>query len=404
MRILQLCSKPPYPPTEGASIAMHNLCMGLIANGHQVDVLAINTFKQHCDIDTVPRGFVEQTNYTLFDVDIRIKALDAFLNLFSDKSYNITRFYDFNFELQLENILQKKTFDFILLETLFVTPYLNTLRKFHKGKVILRSHNVEFEIWNNMAGNEKNRIKKWYLGLLGSRLKKYELEILNQVDGIAAISQTDAEQFKKYDCNTSMSYIPLGINFSDSEFAKYSPPTAETICLFHVGSMDWLPHQEAFKWFLTEVLPKIQNRCPDLQLHLAGNNMPDWINEDASRNLTVTSGYVDGKKFMNDKSIMVVPSLSGSGIRVKIIEGLAKGKVVVTTNNGALGINCTNNENMFISDNADEWADFISSCVSDLEKVKMISKHARKFSEQEYGYRESANKLVIFYEEMVQGE
>ncbi len=189
-------------------------------------------------------------------------------------------------------------------------------------------------------------------------------------------------------------YLPFGINFENEEFKSYTYPEKEELVLFHIGSMDWLPHQESFKWFLNEVWKNINIECPNIKLYLAGTKMPDWITHSNYPNLIVTNGYVDGKLFMNKKAIMIVPSFSGSGIRVKIAEGMALGKVIITTANGAMGIPCSNGENIFISNNCNEWVKLISRCFNDIELVKSVSKKARQFSESEFDHSLSAKKLI----------
>ncbi|MBL7912535.1 MAG: glycosyltransferase family 4 protein [Bacteroidia bacterium] len=394
MKILQICHKPAYPPIDGASIAMYNLYNGLSNNGHQVHVLAINTYKQYCNIKTVPLNFITESNYTLVDVDIRVRAIPAFLNLFTDKSYNIVRFGSVALRDAIEKLIENNTYDTVILESLYATVHIDLLRQKTNAKIVLRSHNAEFKIWENLYNNEKNTLKKWYLNILSKRLKKYEKETLKKVDLIAAISRDDNVVFKSEGCLTPMEYTPFGINFNDEEFKEYVSPEKEDLVFFHVGSMDWIPHQEAFRWFLEKVWTPLNIKYPRAKLHLAGSKMPEWITRGKFPNVIVTSGYVEGKTFMNKKCIMVVPSFSGSGIRIKIAEGMAKGKVVVTTKNGAMGIPCTHNENIFISDSADEWISILSRCMQDLELVKQISKNARAFSKREFDYNLAANKLI----------
>ena len=55
MRVLQLCNKPPYPPIDGGSKAMHNLTRGLLAAGHSVKVLCISTPKAPLDTAALPK-------------------------------------------------------------------------------------------------------------------------------------------------------------------------------------------------------------------------------------------------------------------------------------------------------------------------------------------------------------
>ncbi|HRE98375.1 MAG TPA: hypothetical protein PK637_16540, partial [Flavobacteriales bacterium] len=80
-------------------------------------------------------------------------------------------------------------------ESLFMTPYIATIRRYTKSPVVLRSHNLEYIIWERLADVSKNKAKKAYLKLLSRQLKKYETGIINSVDGIAAISNEDARKY-----------------------------------------------------------------------------------------------------------------------------------------------------------------------------------------------------------------
>ena len=129
-------------------------------------------------------------------------------------------------------------------------------------------------------------------------------------------------------------------------------------------------------------------------MHLAGSKMPGWIVNGNFPNVVVLKGYVNGHAFMKKKAIMVVPSFSGSGIRIKIAEGMAMGKVIITTTNGAMGIPCTNNKNIMISDDPAEWIAMLGKCMDNFEMVQTISRNARQFAEQEFNYKTSAKKMV----------
>ena len=170
MKILHVCPKPIYPPTEGGSIAMFSLYQGLVDNGHTVHVISMNTHKQFCDLETVPENFVKAANYTLVNVDIRIKPGPAIVNLLRNKSYNMSRFDSSEFCDQLSNLLNIQEYDIIILETLYATPYIDAIREKTKALIILRSHNVEFMIWENLSRNETNIFKKMYFKILSKQL------------------------------------------------------------------------------------------------------------------------------------------------------------------------------------------------------------------------------------------
>ena len=108
MKILQICSKIPFPPKDGGSIAMDILTHGLINAGNTVDVLAVNTAKHFAKIDDVDINYRSKTNYRLVFIDTAVKPLDAFFNLFTNKSYNISRFYSLEFEKVLIEKLQSE--------------------------------------------------------------------------------------------------------------------------------------------------------------------------------------------------------------------------------------------------------------------------------------------------------
>ena len=87
MNILMLCNKSPYPAGEGGPMAMNSIVTGLINAGHNVKILAVNSEKYHIKEDDIPESYKKETGIELVDVDLRIKPIDAFKNLFSDKSF-----------------------------------------------------------------------------------------------------------------------------------------------------------------------------------------------------------------------------------------------------------------------------------------------------------------------------
>ena len=86
MNILQVCSKTPFPPKDGGSVAMNILTNGLIEAGNDVTVLAVNTPKHFVNEDELDPIYKKKTKYHSVFIDTSIKPFDAFLNLFSSMS------------------------------------------------------------------------------------------------------------------------------------------------------------------------------------------------------------------------------------------------------------------------------------------------------------------------------
>jgi len=394
MNILQICNKSPFPPKEGGPIAMYNLSNGLMMHNHSVDIITMNTFKFRVDIDTLPVDYRYKTNFTAVFVDTRLKYSEAFLNLFSSKSYHIQRFDSQEFRNTLIHILENKNFDIVQLETIYATPYIDTIRKYSNAKIILRAHNIEHLIWQRYASTITNPIKRKYIMYLTRKLKNYEMSVFNMVDGIAAISNVDAEYIKKSGFSTPLTTVPFGLDFNKCTFQpqKEGLPT-----FFHLGSMDWMPNQEAIKWFLEKCMPGISTRFPEAKVYLAGRNMPSWLYSYKFHNLEVVGEVEDATMFMQSQSVMFVPLLSGSGVRVKIIEGMSLGKTIISTTIGAEGINYTDGVNLLIANTPEEFLEKFKLCIDDPEFCSRIGANARKLIEKEHNIPVVTEKLIGLY-------
>jgi glycosyltransferase involved in cell wall biosynthesis len=332
---------------------------------------------------------------------LSVKPLPAFVNLFKKDSYNISRFISDEFNKKLINILAAESYDIVQLEGLYVSPYLDTIRKYSKAKVVLRSHNVEFVIWERLASSTKNPLKKIYLKFLAKRLKRYEISLLNSFDAIVPITETDLESFKKLACRIPIKAAPLGVDIN--EYSHDEKQNSE-FSIFHLGSMDWMPNLEAVDWFLKNVYKKLTDQVHDIKIYLAGKDMPERIKNMAGKNLIVMDRISDSKKFMADKSVMIVPLLSGGGMRVKIIEGMASAKPIVSTAIGAEGIHFTDNKNILIADSPDDFVSAILKLKNDKVFCKSIGENARKLVEDEYDNKIIGKELLLFYQSLLENK
>ncbi|HOY31880.1 MAG TPA: glycosyltransferase family 4 protein [Bacteroidales bacterium] len=394
MNILQICNKSPYPPKEGGPIAMYNMGNGLMMQNHHVDIITMNTFKFNVDVDTLPVDYRYKTNFTTVFVDTRVKYLDAFLNLFSPKSYHIERFVSPEFRNTLIHILESKNFDIVQLETIYVTPYIDIIRKYSKAKIVLRSHNIEHLIWYRYANTVRNPLKRKYLIYLTRKLQDYEMSVFEKVNGIAAITSVDEKYIRNAGISIPVLTIPFGL-----EFNKYPNNSVHNgqPSFFHLGSMDWMPNQEAIRWFLEKCMPMISKIFPQTSIYLAGRNMPSWIYSFKFPNMHVVGEVEDASEFMQSKTVMFVPLLSGSGVRVKIIEGMALGKTIISTSVGAEGINYSDGKNILIADTPETFAERFRLCIEKPELCAEIGQNARNLIEKEYDISVTTNNLVNLY-------
>lgn len=395
MKILQICKKFPFPLKDGESIAVTNLSKALKTCGAEVSLLAMNTSKHYYKIDKLPEELSYYNDIWTVDIDNQIRVSDAFKNLFSSKSFHIERFNSAAFEKQLFEILQQEIFDVIQLETLYLTPYIDCIRKYSNAKIVLRSHNVEFEIWERLTANECNFFRKNYLKYLTRKLKKYEIAQLARVDAIVAITERDLELYQLLGYRRDGLALPIGINLQDYQYDESS--FQQPLSLSFIGSLDWQPNIEGLLWFLNGPWKLLQSTFKDLSFHIAGRNMPQELRKYESKQVVLHGEVADASSFISDHSIMVVPLLSGGGMRAKILEGMALGKVVLSTRIGIEGIPAVNGEHVYIADKPEEFKSAIQYCLTQHGDLKEMGRNAREFIGNNYDNVRLAEHLLAFY-------
>jgi glycosyltransferase involved in cell wall biosynthesis len=240
-------------------------------------------------------------------------------------------------------------------------------------------------------------IKKWYLTKLAKQLKKYEEKVVNLFDGIATITNQDGEYLKKIGCNVPIVNIPFGI-----DAGSYTPKESKyPNSLFYIGALDWLPNLQGLDWFLNNIWPQIHAQFPSVQFNIGGRNMPYDLRKSKYPGVEYYGEVPDAKVFMEKHDIMLVPLLAGSGVRVKIIEGMAMGKPIVTTNVGIEGIECTFGKDVLVANTPEKFLEAVCQCLIDEKLKKDLGQNARKFVETFYDIGKTAALLLDFYKERI---
>jgi glycosyltransferase involved in cell wall biosynthesis len=398
MKILQLCKKVPFPIKDGEAIAISYLSKALCAQGCELTLLAMNTTKHKVDVSCLPPEFAHYKAYHTIEVDNAIKPVEAFKNLFTGNSYHIERFISATFEQKLAELLQKNNFDIVQIETIYLAQYIPLIRARSNAKIVMRSHNVEHEIWERVAKNTASGLKKLYLREQSKRLKQFEVGTLHDYDLLVAISKRDLDMFAQLGHKGKSIVVPIGLDTQ-----KYTPiytlPTP--FSLSFIGSLDWAPNIQGIEWFIDHVMPKVSNINQPISLHVAGRNTPKRLFQSESQIVHIHGEVPSSPDFLSQHHVMVVPLFSGSGMRAKIIEGMALGKTVITTTLGLEGINATPNTQVLIANTADEFLHQIQFCAENPLKIETIGRNARSFIEQHFDHQQIAQHLLQVYQNLL---
>lgn len=374
MRILYLTNKPIFPIVDGGCKAMHQFLKCMIHNEYEIEHICLSTHKHPFQSENYPKSIVEKIPTSTFEIDTRIKLDPAIKSFVNRKSYVLSRFDNAEFHLKLRDVLSQGDFTHVILESLFLAPYIETLREYSCVKIILRTHNVEHEIWRQLALNSKNIFKKFYFQRLSTDLMKIEIENLNKVDLIVTITPEDLKSFENLGIKTPKITIPIAIDLTDIN-VDYSVTN-----LFFMGSMNWKPNVEAVRWLVNEILPAIKISQPKIEFHLAGSFMGNQFPTDEIKGI-INHGFVnDSHQFMQNNGILVSAIQSGSGVRVKLLEAMSLGVPIVTTKIGAIGIHQKNN--LLLAETSPEFVSHISELINSQEKRMKLGGKGRKFIEE----------------------
>jgi glycosyltransferase involved in cell wall biosynthesis len=325
-----------------------------------------------------------------------IKILGALVAWLCGESYHVKRFINDEMKHKLAQILKAEEFDVIQVESIFLTPYLPLMRKLSKAKIVLRAPNIEHKIWERIYKATKTPFKKGYLKHLALTLKYYELNHINDYDAVSPVTQVDADFFISQGLRKPCKGIPFGMNPPE----LISDVLEEQNTIFHIGSMNWHPNEQGIKWFIEECWGNVRQSTPQVQAYFAGRYMPQWLIDTNIEGVHIVGEVDDSIRFMTSKQIMVVPLLSGSGIRIKIIEAMSIGKTVIATTIAAEGIMYEDKKNILIANTPQEFADATKYCVENPAECKQIGEEAYKLISEKYSNDEVVNQLLSLYEQI----
>jgi glycosyltransferase involved in cell wall biosynthesis len=166
----------------------------------------------------------------------------------------------------------------------------------------------------------------------------------------------------------------------DTASYDYRPSGRAPKTMLFLGSFRHLPNQSALRWFLHEVMPKVLEGDPEAKLVVIGSDPPAAHTIPTFNGAVELIGFVeDVKQPLADYAVFVCPILSGSGVRVKLLEAFAAGIPTVSTRIGAEGLGDLDGEVCALADDPAEFADRIVGLFQDQEKAAAMAQRARDF-------------------------
>lgn len=378
MRVLQICSKPPLPAVDGGCLASYQLSKNLLTAGFDLTLMCLATEKHPYLPGEIDVNYSKEVRLEVVPVKTALTPLGAMLNLFEFKSIQERRFYHREFSTKLIRIIGEKDFDFIVYDGLPTCVYEKDLRKISKANMIYRSHNVEYSIFDQRKTHERTQFRKFYLSLQAARLMRFEMSKWNSMDAVLSISKHDIDHMIATGIKPGKTgVLPFGIEVSTSQFTPIKNS------LFHLGAMDWEPNIQGLRWFVQEVWPLVHASHPDAELHLGGKNIARLKDDLTSEGIHIHEHVPDALTFTRSYDILIVPVQVGSGTRIKILQAMAEGNVVVSTQKGLQGIEAEHEKNAMIANDAASFVTCLNRIFDDSSFKESLRLEAKKLIEKE---------------------
>jgi len=180
-----------------------------------------------------------------------------------------------------------------------------------------------------------------------------------------------------------------------------SPRVPDT--LLFLGSFRHSPNLDALRWFTQEVFPKILAARPAVTFHIVGSDPPQsstiWNDHP---NIRLLGAVPDIKEPLQRFAVFICPVLSGSGVRVKLLEAFACGIPAVSTTIGAEGLAKIPGEFCELADSPDAFAASVLHLLANPEHRLALALRSRQMVERERDSRDATSRLESLYRDEAQ--
>lgn len=386
LHISQFCPLAPFAASPYRAVGLLNF---LLSQGYQIDIIYEGFQKQ------LEQSFIPTNNFGLiescepnFNVLRRIKAVIGPL------PYHNVKHCFMEMKKKLKRIINSGEYDAILISTSKQYPMIEDC---HRGiPVVIDQYAAEPYYWTNIVYNDPRKYATWFFRWNRNKVIKYERKAYKKISGVICITEEDERVTKRYYPGTPT--IVANTGFDPNYFKPNRSGNSDVKMLLFSGT-GMVRNVEAMRLFVNEIMPKIRALNTDFKLLWIGNVdrkkysflQRDWID---------TTGFVKHMPPYYDKGmIFVAPFTMGEGMKNKIVEAMACGKVIVSTATGVHGLFTNQMPFVRITDSLDEFAEAVIA-FSQAPNIKELGQEARDYAIKKYSWSHTLREVPGFLKEI----
>jgi polysaccharide biosynthesis protein PslH len=393
VRILWLKTELLHPVDKGGKIRTYQMLKEL-KRDHQITYLTLDDGSA----DEDAREKADEYCHQLICIPHRQREkftagfyVELAGNLASNLPYAIAKYKSAEMYRQVQELTSQGLFDVVVCD--FLAPAVNVPRTVSCPAVLFQ-HNVEAMIWKRHAEVQTKALKHAYLAGQWRKMQAFESVMCRRFDRVIAVSEEDSEMMRREYKVEAIDDVPTGVDtgfFRPRRAERRDPKN-----LVFTGSMDWLPNEDAIRYFTAEIMPLIKRRLPDVTLTVVGRNPYPALLELSKRDpsIIVTGRVEDVRPYMERAAAYIVPLRIGGGTRLKIYEAMAMEKPIVSTTVGAEGLPVQDEAQLLLADTPEDFAGAVLRVLNDEEFAFHLGRRSAQLVREQFGWNRVARRFA----------
>lgn len=395
MKILIVAAQFPYPPRSGFATRVYQLARRL-SHRHSVTLLSyawpherdgVAALSQEMSVRAVPRD----------QMAVQTKRAAQAASLMSLRPYYCREVFSRRMQEAIDEVCAGESFDIIQLESSFLCAF-----EFPAGpKLVLDEHNIESEVFRRMCESERSIPRRAFNRVEHARFRHWERRWWTRADGCVVSSDREVDAVRTAAPRTPLAVVPNGVDLE--YFSPAGSPVQPRSLVFN-GIMTYRPNLDAALYLLDEVWPHVRDACPDARLTIVGRGTQSALGGRRQAGVDLFDEVPDIRPHLQHAAVVAVPVRIGGGTRLKVVEGLAMGKAIVSTSLGCEGLAVRNDEHLVIADDPRAFAARCVELFGDPDRAEALGLAGRALMEREYSWDLIGDRLEALHRELLPAE
>jgi glycosyltransferase involved in cell wall biosynthesis len=301
--------------------------------------------------------------------------------------------YSDRMQAALDSLLAEQPFDVVQIESSQMTCFrLDT-----DARVVLDEHNIEYELLRRMNEGERSAVRRAHHRLEERKVRRYERLWWGRVDGVALTSRREELVVHQDVPGTPTAVVP---NCVDLEYFSPGRDEPEDGQIVFTGLLTYRPNLDAARHLVDDILPRIREQHPGVTLTIVGGGGATDLDALRRPGVTVTGWVTDVRPYVRRASVVVAPLRIGSGTRLKVVEGLAMAKPMVSTTVGCEGIDVHPGVHLLVADAPDDFAQAVVLLLRDRALGERLGAAGQRLARDHYAWEGAAGQLAELYDRL----